>query len=98
VIELVDLIWLMPAILVWSVAAVLGGIVGYFSLQSWRRQRGRAMASLSAGFLLVSVGSAVTWFSMYFAGAGLFWCDTGSTSVMAGGLGCVAYSLATRSA
>lgn len=85
-----------PAVALWGAVAAIGGVVGYFAVKAWRKERGRSLAALSLGFLLISVGSAATWFALFFGGMGIFWCDMGSTAVTAGGLGSVAFALGTR--
>lgn len=77
----------------WIGVAVIGGLVTYYAFRAWRGNRERSFGLLAIGLLALSVGSAVTWFGLYFMGQDLIVCEAGSTAFTAGGFACLLVGL-----
>lgn len=88
-----DFWWMLG---LWAGVVVLGGLVSYYSIRAWRSSHERSFALLSAGFLALSVASALTWFMLYFAGEDLMICEAGSTGFTFAGFGTIFYALRSR--
>ncbi|MCI4337583.1 MAG: hypothetical protein L3K17_10455 [Thermoplasmata archaeon] len=90
--------WLetIPLVTLWVGVAVLGGVVSYYAIRAWRSSRERTFGLLAIGLLALSIGSAVTWFGLYFMGQDLIVCESGSTAFTAGGFACILVGLRAR--
>lgn len=88
--EVVELVYLTA---LWGGVALLGGLVGYYSLKAWRSSRERTFGYLGAGILACSVAASVSWIALYLMGENLWVCETGSTGFMLAGFAVILYAV-----
>lgn len=86
---------ILPVLLAWVLVLALGAAVSVYALRAFLKNRQRSYGALAAGFVCLSVASALTWFGLWFAGMGLVVCELGSTGFTAVGFGTILYSLKT---
>ena len=85
----------LPVLIAWVLVLALGAAVSLYALRAYLKNRQRSFGALAAGFVCLSVASALTWFGLWFAGMGLVVCELGSTGFTAVGFGTILYSLKT---
>ena len=87
--------YLWPMFLAWGLVVVLGSVVSFYAFRLYLRGQQRSVGLLAFGFAFLSAAAGFTWFGLYVAGMGLFYCELGSTSFMVAGFASILLSLRT---
>ena len=83
-------------VFVTALIASLGAVVVYYAFRIYLREHQRAMAFLGVGFLLVSAGSALSWWWFWFSGWDAVACQLGTVGVSTAGFVSIIYALRSR--
>jgi len=83
-------------ILITGLIVLLGAVICYYAFRNYSRTRSRAMAFLGIGFLLISAGSALSWWGFWALGLSPIECQLGTVSVSTAGFVSIIYALRTR--
>jgi len=74
----------------------LGAIICFYAFRNYSRTHARSMAFLGIGFLLISAGSALSWWGFWSLGWSAVECQLGTVTVSTAGFVAIIYSLRTR--
>jgi Kef-type K+ transport system membrane component KefB len=91
-----DYTGLPELILITGLIVLLGAVIGYYAFRNYQRTQSRSMAFLGIGFLLISAGSAVSWWGFWALGWSAIECQLGTVGVSTVGFVAIIYSLRTR--
>ena len=80
----------------WAVVVALGAVLALYALRSYRKTHTRPMLFLGAGFAVLSAGTAVAWFGIYFTFYTPEAVSIGCTATLAAGFAIILYALRTR--
>jgi hypothetical protein len=83
-------------VVLWTVVAVLGGLVAAYAFLAWRSRRSPPMLALGLGLLLLSVGPALEWVGMYLYSDDLYATSMGCAVVLAAGFACLLVAARSR--
>jgi amino acid transporter len=83
-------------VVITGLIVVLGAIVCYYAFRNYQRDHQRSMAFLGIGFLLISAGSALSWWGFWSLGWTAIECQLGTVAVSTAGFVSIIYALRTR--
>ncbi len=79
-----------------AIVIALGAILVFYSFRSYRRTGARPMALLGAGFVFLSMGTAASWFGIYFTIQDWWSASLGCVAMLAAGFALIVFGLRTR--
>ena len=85
-----------PLIVMWLALAVVGGVVAFYAIKSYRSTRAPSMAVFAGGLVVLSVGSSASWFMMWFSGYNMVWCGAIAVGTATIGFGAILLGLRSR--
>jgi amino acid transporter len=91
-----DYAGLPELILITGLIVLLGAIICYYAFRNYRQTQSRSMAFLGIGFLLISAGSALSWWGFWAMGLSAIECQLGTVGVSTAGFVAIIYALRTR--
>ncbi|HXQ49208.1 MAG TPA: hypothetical protein VN842_05490 [Thermoplasmata archaeon] len=83
-------------VLITGLIVVLGSIICYYAFRNYSRTHQRSMAFLGIGFILISAGSALSWWGFWSIGWTAVECQLGTVAVSTAGFVSIIYALRTR--
>jgi hypothetical protein len=83
-------------VLITGLIVALGAVICFYAFRNYRRTQSRSMAFLGIGFLLISAGSALSWWGFWSLGWSAVECQLGTVSVSTAGFVAIIYALRTR--
>ena len=91
-----DYTGLPELVLITGIIVLLGAIICYYAFRNYQKTQSRSMAFLGIGFLLISAGSALSWWGFWALGWSAIECQLGTVGVSTSGFVAIIYSLRTR--
>jgi hypothetical protein len=88
--EALTLGWMIVA---WAIVVVVGAVLCFYSLRSWRRTGSRPMLLLGLGFVVLSGATAAAWIGLYVAFDDPFTAAIGCTVTLTAGFAMMLYAL-----